>query len=77
MSAPLPALKAVPKDADDVEETAEVTVFANGTVGYDTVISTGKAVVNAIAKVGEMPQEEALELVTQWQITGRYNVEVW
>ena len=36
-----------------------------------------EAVVNAIAKVGEMPQEEALELVTQWQITGRYNVEVW
>lgn len=36
-----------------------------------------ESVINAIAKVGKMPTKEAEEIVTQWQINGRYNVEVW
>ena len=41
-----------------------------------------EAVINAIFKVGSekgtiATHEEADELVTHWQITGRYNVEVW
>jgi len=36
-----------------------------------------ESVINAIAKVGKMEHSEAVKLVTQWQIEGRYNVEVW
>ena len=35
------------------------------------------AVVDAIAKVGKMPQPQAEAMVTDWQIKGKYNVEVW
>ena len=35
------------------------------------------AVVEAIAKVGKMPVEQAEATVTDWQIKGKYNVEVW
>ena len=34
------------------------------------------AVVDAIAKVGGMPREQAVATVTDWQIKGKYNVEV-
>jgi len=36
-----------------------------------------KAVVDVFAKCGNMSQEEADEKVTEMQINGRYNVEVW
>ena len=36
-----------------------------------------KAVVDAVAKVGKMPEEQAAAMVTDWQIKGKYNVEVW
>ena len=36
-----------------------------------------QAAVEAIAKVGKMPEEEAAAMVTDWQIKGKYNVEVW
>ena len=35
------------------------------------------AVVDALAKVGKMPVEQAEATVTDWQIKGKYNVEVW
>jgi sulfite reductase alpha subunit-like flavoprotein len=35
------------------------------------------AVVDAIATVGKMPHEQADATVTDWQIKGKYNVEVW
>ena len=35
------------------------------------------AVVDALAKVGGMPREQADATVTDWQIKGKYNVEVW
>jgi len=35
------------------------------------------AVVDAIAQVGKMPREQAEATVTDWQIKGKYNVEVW
>lgn len=35
------------------------------------------AVVDAMAKVGKMPRESAEAMVTEWQIKGKYNVEVW
>ena len=35
------------------------------------------AVVDAIAECGNMSMEEAEALVTEWQIKGKYNVEVW
>ena len=35
------------------------------------------AVSEAIAKVGKMPLEQADAMVTDWQIKGKYNVEVW
>ena len=33
--------------------------------------------VDALAKVGKMPLEQAEATVTDWQIKGKYNVEVW
>ena len=35
------------------------------------------AVVGAIAKCGKMPRERAEATVTDWQVKGKYNVEVW
>ena len=35
------------------------------------------AVVDAISKCGKMPREQAEATVTDWQIKGKYNVEVW
>ena len=35
------------------------------------------AVVDALVKVGKMPAEQAEATVTDWQIKGKYNVEVW
>ena len=35
------------------------------------------AVVGAVAKCGKMPEEDAAAMVTDWQIKGKYNVEVW
>ena len=35
------------------------------------------AVSEAIAKVGKIPLEQADAMVTDWQIKGKYNVEVW
>ena len=35
------------------------------------------AVVDSLAKVGKMPVEQAEATVTDWQIKGKYNVEVW
>ena len=35
------------------------------------------AVSDAIAKVGKMPVDQAEAMVTDWQIKGKYNVEVW
>jgi len=35
------------------------------------------AVVKAVAKEGKMTEEEASATVTDWQIKGKYNVEVW
>ena len=36
-----------------------------------------EAVVNALAKCGNMSVEEATATVIDWQIKGKYNVEVW
>ena len=36
-----------------------------------------EAAINAIAKAGNMPKEQAEQMVTDWQIKGKYNVEVW
>ena len=35
------------------------------------------AVVGAIAECGKMPLERAEATVTDWQVKGKYNVEVW
>lgn len=35
------------------------------------------AAVEAIAKVGKMPLDQADAMVTDWQVKGKYNVEVW
>ena len=36
-----------------------------------------EAVVNAVAQCGKMPLEDAQATVIDWQIKGKYNVEVW
>ena len=35
------------------------------------------AVVEAVSKCGKMPLEQAEATVTDWQVKGKYNVEVW
>ena len=41
------------------------------------VLTKVPPVVDALAKVGGMPREQADATVTDWQIKGKYNVEVW
>ena len=36
-----------------------------------------EAAVNSIAKAGNMSKEAADQMVTDWMIKGKYNVEVW